>query len=71
MVAEAALSFLGLGIPPPQPSLGGLLRDGLRNLLVAPHVVLVPAVVLFGLTLGLNVGLGALQKRVAGGKPRA
>jgi peptide/nickel transport system permease protein len=71
VVAEAALSFLGLGIPAPQPSLGGLLRDGLRNLLVAPHVVLVPAVVLFGLTLGLNVALEGLQKRLAGGKPRA
>ena len=55
MVAEAALSFLGLGIPAPAPSLGGMIRDGMRTMLVAPHAVVVPAVVLICLTLGLNM----------------
>lgn len=55
MVAEAGLSFLGLGVPAPAPSLGGMLRDGMRALLVAPQLVVVPAVVLISLTLSLNV----------------
>ncbi|EEF22766.1 Dipeptide transport system permease protein dppC, putative, partial [Ricinus communis] len=41
IVAEASLSFLGLGIQPPHASWGAMLRDGVRYLLVAPHYVLV------------------------------
>lgn len=55
MVAEAGLSFLGLGIPAPLPSLGGMLRDGMRDVLVAPMLVVAPAVVLISLSVGTNV----------------
>jgi peptide/nickel transport system permease protein len=50
IVAEAALSFLGLGIPPPQPTWGGMLDQGRAFLLVAPHLTTVP-----GLAIGLSV----------------
>lgn len=50
VIAEAALSFLGLGIPPPQPTWGGMLDEGRAFLLVAPHLTTVP-----GLAIGLSV----------------
>ena len=66
MVAEAGLSFLGLGIPAPQPSLGGMLRDGMRDVLVAPLLVVWPAVVLISLSVGMNVLAQGLRARVQG-----
>ncbi len=54
MLAEAGLSFLGIGINPPTPSLGGMLREGARYLLVAPHLVLFPGIVLTSLVLIFN-----------------
>src|SRR6185503_6025222 len=42
IVAEASLSFLGLGVPPPTPSWGSMLDEGRQFLLVAPHLVLAP-----------------------------
>jgi peptide/nickel transport system permease protein len=63
MVAEAGLSYLGLGIAPPQPSLGGMLREGARYILVAPHLVVVPALVLILLAVGLNVISEVLRNR--------
>ena len=50
MLAEASLSFLGLGAPPPLPSWGAMIDEGRQFLLVAPHLVLVP-----GLALSLSV----------------
>jgi peptide/nickel transport system permease protein len=63
MVAEAGLSYLGLGIAPPQPSLGGMLREGARYILVAPHLVVVPALILILLAVGLNLFSELLRKR--------
>lgn len=69
MVAEAGLSFLGLGIPAPNPSLGGMLQSGLRDVLAAPMLVVAPAVVLICLTLGVHKLVGARQDGVRLGKP--
>ncbi|MDD3651440.1 ABC transporter permease [Immundisolibacter sp.] len=46
ITAEAGLSFLGLGVQPPQASWGGLIREGARYLLVAPHYLLLPGTAL-------------------------
>ena len=47
VVAEAALSFLGLGVPPPDPSWGRLLKEGADGYLeVAPWLVLFPGIAL-------------------------
>jgi peptide/nickel transport system permease protein len=46
IVAEASLSFLGLGAAPPTPSWGAMLDEGRLFMLVAPHAILVPAVAL-------------------------
>jgi peptide/nickel transport system permease protein len=53
-VLEGSLSFLGLGIPPPTPSWGGMIAAGRPFLQIAPHVVLVPAAVLFLTVLSFN-----------------
>jgi len=46
IVAESSLSFLGLGPPPPTPSWGAMLAEGRSFLLIAPHLVVAPAVAL-------------------------
>ena len=56
MIAEASLSFLGLGIQAPQASWGAMLRDGVRYMLVAPHYVLVVGLSLMSLILAINLG---------------
>ena len=55
MIAEAGLSFLGLGVQPPDPSLGAMLREGARYMIVAPYLVLAPGIALMILVLGLNI----------------
>lgn len=42
VIAEAGLSFLGLGVQAPEASWGSMIRDGSQYLLMAPHMVLVP-----------------------------
>jgi peptide/nickel transport system permease protein len=46
IVAEGSLSFLGAGIPPPNPSLGGMIAAGQPQLSTTPHLVFVPGIVL-------------------------
>lgn len=55
VIAEASLSFLGLGVQPPAASWGSMIRDGARYLLVAPHMVLVPGVALMLVVLAINL----------------
>jgi peptide/nickel transport system permease protein len=54
IVAEGSLSFLGVGIPPPRPSWGGMINDGQSALSTSPHLVLVPAAVIFLTVFSLN-----------------
>ena len=54
IVAEASLSFLGLGTQPPTPSWGSMLNEGRSFLLVAPHVALFPGLAVFVTVLGIN-----------------
>jgi oligopeptide transport system permease protein len=42
--AEAALSYIGIGIKPPNPSWGAMIQDGYSVLFAAPYLVVVPAV---------------------------
>lgn len=54
IVAEGSLSFLGMGIPPPTPSWGGMISDGKDAIGEYPHLVFVPAVVIFLTVFALN-----------------
>ena len=55
MIAEASLSFLGLGIQAPNASWGAMLRDGVRYMLVAPHYVLIVGLCMMSLILAINL----------------
>ena len=54
ILAEASLSFLGLGVPPGTPSWGALVDQGTQYLLIAPHIALFPGLALALTVLGLN-----------------
>ena len=55
VIAEAGLSFLGLGVQPPEASWGAMIRDGTRYILVAPHTVLIPGFALMAVVLSVNL----------------
>ncbi|HSJ48815.1 MAG TPA: ABC transporter permease [Gammaproteobacteria bacterium] len=55
VIAEAGLSFLGLGVQPPDASWGSMIRDGTRYMLVAPHMVLVPGIALWLVVMSVNL----------------
>ena len=55
VIAEAGLSFLGLGIQAPEASWGSMIRDGARYLLVAPHFVLAPGIALMLVVVAVNI----------------
>jgi peptide/nickel transport system permease protein len=54
ILAEAALSFLGLGVQPPTPSWGTMLSYGRSHLLEAPHLTIFPGLAIAVLVLGFN-----------------
>jgi peptide/nickel transport system permease protein len=54
VLAEATLSFLGLGIPPPSASWGSMLNDARSHLFDAPHLVLFPALAVMFCVLAFN-----------------
>jgi peptide/nickel transport system permease protein len=54
IVAEASLSFLGLGVQPPTPSWGAMVNEGRQFLLVAPHLTLYPGLAILATVIGLN-----------------
>lgn len=64
MIAEASLSFLGLGIQAPNASWGAMLRDGVRYLLIAPHYVLIVGLSLMSLILAINLGGDYLRDKL-------
>ena len=55
ILLEAALSFLGLGVPPPYPSWGLMIAEGKDYMFFSPWVIMVPGIALFILVLGINL----------------
>ncbi|WP_306119332.1 MULTISPECIES: dipeptide/oligopeptide/nickel ABC transporter permease/ATP-binding protein [unclassified Roseitalea] len=56
MILETAgLSFLGLGAQPPQADLGSMLGDGRKILFTAPHVSIIPGLMIFVLVMSINL----------------
>jgi len=64
ILAEATLSFLGLGIPAPAPSWGAMLNDARLHLFDSPHLVLFPAVAVASAVLGFNFLGDALRDQL-------
>jgi peptide/nickel transport system permease protein len=54
VLAEAALSYLGLGVQPPTPSWGAMIEEGQTYLRTAPHLTVLPGIALFMLVVGLQ-----------------
>ena len=54
ILAEASLSFLGLGVQPPTPSWGTMLNYGRSHVLDAPHLTIFPGLAIAVLVLGFN-----------------
>jgi peptide/nickel transport system permease protein len=55
VLLEAALSFLGAGVQPPTPSWGTMIDEGVDRIATAPHLAIVPGVMLVLTVLSLNV----------------
>lgn len=64
IVAEASLSFLGLGVQPPTPSWGTMLDAGRSHLLDAPHLTVFPGLAIALLVLGFNFLGDGLRDRI-------
>ncbi|HTB95957.1 MAG TPA: ABC transporter permease [Terracidiphilus sp.] len=64
ILAEATLSFLGLGIPAPAPSWGSMLNDARLHLFDSPHLVLFPAAAVAAAVLGFNFLGDALRDQL-------
>ena len=65
IVAEASLSFLGLSIPPPFPTLGNMISSGQQDFRTYPHLVFGPAIALFLTILALNQVGEEAQRRMS------
>jgi peptide/nickel transport system permease protein len=55
IVVEGALSFLGLGVPPPTASWGGMIGEGRESLEIAPRLAFLPAFAMFLTVLSFNL----------------
>jgi len=61
ILLEAALSFLGLGVPPPLPSWGLMIAEAKEYMFFQPWVIVIPGAALFVLVLGVNLLGDALR----------
>jgi peptide/nickel transport system permease protein len=52
---EASLAFIGLGLAPPTPTWGGMVREGFDNILSSFHLALYPSLAILLLVLALNL----------------
>jgi peptide/nickel transport system permease protein len=55
VLSESALSFLGLGVPPPAPSWGNMLSTGRPYINQAPHIIILPGLCISITLLGVNL----------------
>ena len=70
ILLEAALSFLGLGVPPPLPSWGLMIAEGKDYMFFTPWVIVIPGVALFVLVLGINLLGDGLRGLLGAGEVR-
>ena len=64
MIAEGALGFLGLSVPPPSASWGTMVAEGRGDLDIWPQVSLIPAVVFFATIFALNLAADRLRRAI-------
>jgi peptide/nickel transport system permease protein len=64
MLLESGLSFLGLGIVPPAPSLGSMVDEGQRHMMSDPTLLLIPAIAISVAVLSFSLFGDALRRRL-------
>jgi peptide/nickel transport system permease protein len=55
IVIEGVLSFLGLSVPPPQPTWGNMIADGQTDLATLPYIPFIPSALMFLTVLSINL----------------
>lgn len=70
IVVEGALSFLGLGVPPPAPSWGSMIGEGRESLDIAPRLAFLPAIMMFLTVLAFNI-VGDTMRALTDPRPGA
>ena len=61
---EASLSVIGLGVKPPTPTWGGMIREGFENILDAPWLAVAPGLAILVTVLGLNLAGDGLRDAI-------
>lgn len=69
ILLESGLSFLGLGVQPPQPSWGNMIADGRDLIVIAPWVALAPGLAIIGTVLCCTLLGDALRDVLSGERP--
>ena len=64
IMIEGSLSFLGVGIPPPAPTWGGMIAKGFTDIDTDPHITFIPALILFLTVLSLNLMGDRLRRKM-------
>lgn len=62
IITIGVLGFLGLGLPPPDPDWGGMIKDGTQYLVIWPHMALIPALAISSLVVGFNLLADGLRE---------
>ncbi|HEX3998376.1 MAG TPA: ABC transporter permease [Pirellulales bacterium] len=62
ILLEAGLGYLGIGVPEPAPTWGGMIADGQPYFVTAPHIVIVPGIAILVTVLALNLLGQGLQE---------
>lgn len=62
IVLIGILGFLGLGLPPPTPDWGGMIREATNVLLVWPHMAILPCIALATLVVGFNLAADGIAE---------
>jgi len=70
ILLEAALSFLGLGVPPPLPSWGLMIAEAKDYMFFSPWIIMIPGIALFVLVMGINLLGDGLRDLLGVERPR-
>jgi peptide/nickel transport system permease protein len=66
-IAIGVLGFLGIGLPPPDPDWGGMVKEAYGMIFVWPHMTLIPAAAISSLVIGFNFLASGLQEAARDG----
>lgn len=62
IIAIGVLGFLGLGLPPPDPDWGGMVKDATKTMFSYPHMAIFPSIAISSLVIGFNLLADGLRE---------